>query len=50
MCPTFSVGAALGVEGALPEDNLLSDDGKAVDVPFLRGALFPQVLRSGPQV
>lgn len=50
VCCTCSVGAALAVERALPEDDLLGDDGKAVDVSFLRGALLPQVLRGNPQV
>lgn len=50
MCLTFSVGAALCVEGALSENNLLGDDGKAVDVSFLRGSLCLQMLRSSPQV
>ncbi len=50
MCLTLSVGAVLGVEGAFSENNLMSDDGKAVDVSFLRGALCPQMLRSSPQV
>lgn len=40
---TFSVGAGCGIESALPEDDLMSNDGKAVDVSFLRGPLLPQV-------
>lgn len=48
--PTCSVVVGLSIEGVLSENNLVSDDGKAVNVSFLRGALFPQVLRSCPQV
>lgn len=43
-----SVGAGCCVESALPEDDLMSNDGKAVDVSFLRGPLFPQVFWCGP--
>lgn len=50
VCHTCSVGAACGVEGALSENDLVSDDAKAVDVSFLRGSLYPQMLRGSPQV
>lgn len=36
-----TVGARGCVECALPQDDLMSNDGKAVDVSFLRGPLFP---------
>lgn len=45
-----TVGARGCVECALPQDDLMSNDGKAVDVSFLRGPLFPQVFWCCPQV
>ena len=42
--------AALCIEGALAEDDLLGDDGEAVDVSLLGDTLLPQVLRGRPQV
>lgn len=50
VCPTCSVCAACSVKRAFPESDLMSYDGKAVDISFLRGALCPQMLWGCPQV
>lgn len=50
MCLTSAVGAVLGVKGAPPENYLLGDDGKAVDISLLGDPLSSQVLWSCPQV
>ncbi len=47
---TCRVGAAAGVKRVPPEDDLLRDDGKTIDVALLRNTLNTHVLRRGPQV
>ncbi len=47
---TCRIGAAAGVKWAPPEDDLLRDDGKTIDVALLRNTLNTHVLRRRPQV
>lgn len=47
---TCRIGAAAGVKGVPPEDDLLRDDGKTIDVALLRNTLNTHVLRRRPQV
>lgn len=48
--PTCRIRAGLCVEGGPPHNDLMGDDGVAIDVPLLRHAVFTKVFWGCPQV
>lgn len=47
---TCEVGAGFCVKGVFSQDDLMGDDGEAVDVSFLGDARYAEVLRGCPLV
>lgn len=48
--PTYRIRAGLCIERGPPHNDLMSNDGIAVDIAFLRHPIFTKVLRGRPQV
>lgn len=48
--PTCRIRAGLCVEGGPPHNDLMGDDGVAIDVSLLRHAVFTKVFWGCPQV